>query len=569
MEHDATIDVDSLTFTYSGAMFPSLTEVSLYIDAGEFVLLAGPSGSGKSTLVKSFNGLVPHFHGGRFRGRVISCGIDVLSSSTSERATHVGFVFQDPENQLISTEVERELAFGMENLNLKRDIIMRRIEESLDAVGILHLRNREIDTLSGGEKQRVAIASVLALHPDVLILDEPTSELDPQGAEDVLNVIERLNDELGLTIILIEQRLDRVAHMVDRVVLMKSGKIVADGTPKKVLGSAMPSMIGIERPPITELSRRVEERIAQQKGGITVGEDGVPLTVKEGRKALRALFKQASNIQWSPPKPPNYGSVVVEMDNVWFARKKDVLKGISLELRKGEMVALLGRNSSGKTTLLKHLIGLNLPYKGSVKVFGMDTKEVSVATLAKKVGFVFQNPNDHLAAETVFEELASPLHNMGFKDVEERVEKTMDIFELTSYRDTYPRDLSGGERQRVAIASVMVFEPEILVLDEPTRGLDWSFKNKLLNILDEYRKKGKTVIYSTHDVETAARGCDRVIIMSEGKIVVDDERHVALSHALLFSPQINRLTQAFRHYGVPSTLLTVDEAIEVMYGSNH
>jgi len=554
------IDIRGLTFYYSDAHTPALQDVDFYVEEGEFVLITGPSGSGKSTLARCFNGLVPHFYGGRIGGSIVVCGLDVLKSSTKELSQRVGMVFQDPENQLISVDPEREIAFGLENLGLSRSVIARRIEEALDAVGIVHLRNRQPNELSGGEKQKIAIASVLALHPEVLVLDEPTSELDPKGAEEVLGVVERINDELGITVVLIEHRLDRVVHLVDRVVVMEGGRIVMDGEPREVMGERAITRTGVGIPPIIDLVLRLEER------GVCVGR--VPLTVKEGRKILRPIFREAHHTDVKFDDHREYGEEVVSMRDVWFSYEGGipVLKGVDFSVREGEFVAVLGRNASGKTTLLKHLIGLNTPQRGSVRVCGLDTRSTTVAQLARYVGFVFQNPNDHLFADTVAEEIRFPLKNLKYpkERIEQRVDEVLRMLGIECYKYAHPRSLSGGEKQRVAIASVLAFEPKILVLDEPTRGLDHGLKYRLLEILDEYRERGRAVIYSTHDVETVAERADRVVIMSEGRVVVDAPKREALSKALMFSPQINRLVQAFERYGVPAELLTVDEAMDVL-----
>ncbi|MHC1593209.1 MAG: ABC transporter ATP-binding protein [Methermicoccaceae archaeon] len=554
------IDIRNATFYYSDTNTPALKDVNLHVDEGEFVLITGASGSGKSTLARCLNGLVPHFYGGRIKGNMVVCGLDVMESSTKELAQRVGMVFQDPENQLISTDPEREIAFGLENLAFSRSMIARRIEEALDAVGIVHLRSKRPNEMSGGEKQKVAIASVLALHPEVLVLDEPTSELDPKGAEDVLKVVEQINDELGITVVLIEHRLDRVVHLVDRIVVMDKGSIIKDGTAQEVMGDRRISNTGVGIPPIIELVMRLHER------GTSVS--SVPLTVKESRKILRPIFRQAGAQSFEPNDQHEYGSELVSMKDVWFSYDEHApaLKGVNLSIREGEFVAILGRNASGKTTLLKHLIGLNTAQKGKVNVCGLDARNATVAQLAQHVGFVFQNPNDHLFADTVADEIRFPLKNLGYQKegIEERVDEVLRMLEIEQYKHTYPRSLSGGEKQRVAIASVLAFKPKILVLDEPTRGLDHRLKTNILHMLDEYRGKGRAIVYSTHDVETVAECADRVIIMSDGGVVVDAPKREALSRALLFSPQINRLVQAFEKYGAPTDLLTVDEAMEVL-----
>jgi len=358
------IKLDNLTFSYNDTDRPALENINLEIEDGEFVLITGPSGGGKSTLCRCFNGLVPHFYGGAISGKAQVQGLDIRQHSTRELATKVGMVFQDPENQLVTTDVEREIAFGLENLSYSRDLIARRIEESLDTVGIADLRLRQLSELSGGEKQKVAIASVLALHPEVLVLDEPTSELDPKGAEEVLALAERLNDELGITVILIEHRLDRVIHLVDRVIVMAEGRIIADGNPREVMGSSQIEAIGIGIPPVTRLLQKLKAH------GISV--DKIPLTVKESRIILSSIIREVRAPVLNDNKPD--GSPVIRIDKLWFTypNKTTALRDVSLTISQGEFVAVMGRNASGKTTLVKHLNGLLLPSKGRVEVDGIE-----------------------------------------------------------------------------------------------------------------------------------------------------------------------------------------------------
>jgi len=552
------IKIRDFTFRYNGADKPALRDINLEVGDGEFMLIAGPSGGGKSSLCRCFNGLIPHFYGGNLSGSIEVLGLDVLRQSTKDMATRVGMVFQDPENQLVAVDVEREIAFGPENLSYPRELIARRIEESLDTLGISDLRHRPLQELSGGEKQKVAIASVLSLHPEVLVLDEPTSELDPKSAEDVLSIVQRLNDELGITVILIEHRLDRVVQHTDRIVVLDGGKIIADGRTRDILGRRYSKIAasGIGLPPVIKLAHEIE------KSGINVGP--LPLTVKEGRAMLSRIFNQT--IAPRPrPESENHGKPVISVDKLWhnYSEGRASLKKVSFDIAEGEFVAIMGRNASGKTTLVKHFIGLLKPSKGSVTVAGVDTRKTTVAQLARRVGFIFQNPNDHIFADTVKDEIAFTLKNLGFQqpEIDARIGLMLEKFGLKEYRKQYPRSLSGGERQRVALASVLAFEPKILVLDEPTRGMEYRLKNELMRFLSEYRRKGNTVILVSHDVETVAEHADRVILLSEGEIVVDADKRSALSRALLFSPQINRLAQAFEKYGLPGDTLTVDEVM--------
>jgi len=594
------ISIKNLTFYYSDNDKPALRDINLEIDDGEFVLLTGPSGGGKSSLCRCLNGLIPHFYGGKITGRVEVNGLDVTKHSTKELATTVGMVFQDPENQLVAVDVDSELAFGLENLAFAKEVIARRVEEALDTVGIVSLRHRATSELSGGEKQRVAIASVLALYPDILVLDEPTSELDPKGAEDVLNVVERLNDELGITVILVEHRLDRVVAHSDRVIVLENGMITADGGPRSILSDGRVSQSGVGIPPIIKLAQAVKS-----KGNLI---DNTPLTVKEGRialaKALRHSKPFAPRHSEHPslslraegvaiPRPfaiaqgDNKGPVIaspfyvitsetkqshlkslIEVKNLWHAYPDGfvAVKGINLKVCPGEFVAIMGRNASGKTTLVKHFNGLLKPTKGDVILGDINTKEATVAELSRKVGYVFQNPNDHLFCDTVEEELAFTLNNLGVKSEEAKplINRTLERFGLMQYRYQYPRFLSGGEKQRVALASILVAQPRIIILDEPTRGMEYRLKAELMKFLDEYRIDGRAVILVTQDVEMVAEFSDRVVLLSEGKIVVDGPRKEVLSQALLFSPQINRLAQALKSYGVPGDILTAEEMIEAL-----
>jgi energy-coupling factor transporter ATP-binding protein EcfA2 len=555
------IRIEDLTFFYGDSNRPALKNINLEVGEGEFVLVTGPSGGGKSSLGRCLNGLIPHFYGGRIDGRVLVCGMDTRQHSTRELATRVGFVFQDPESQLVSMDVEREIAFGLENLAFPRDLIAKRLEESLDTVGIAHLRYRQLSELSGGEKQKVAIASVLALHPSILILDEPTSELDPKGAEEVLSVVTRLNDELGLTVILIEHRLDRVLQYADRLIVLSEGTVAIDGEARDVMTDCYPelSRIGIGVPPMIRLVQELRKK--------NIRIDKVPLTIKEGRAILRKAFESALPVQ-DMAKDNGHEVPLVEVKRLWYTYPSGLtaLRNVNLRAGEAEFITIMGRNASGKTTLAKHLNRLLTPTRGMVKISGVDTREATVAQLARKVGFVFQNPNDHLFADTVYDEVASTLKNLGFdrSEIELRTAEMLARFKLNEYENQYPRSLSGGERQRVALASVLAAKPRVLILDEPTRGIDYRLKSELMRFLDEYRAEGNTVILVTHDVEIVAEYAERVILLSEGKVVVDGEKHDVLSQALLFSPQINRLAQSFARYGVSNKILTVSEALDIL-----
>ncbi len=539
------IRFEHVSFTYPYAIAPALVDVSLEIARGEFVLVIGPSGSGKSTFLRCVNGLAPHFSGGRLAGRVVVDGLDTRDHAPSELAARAGFVFQEPEAQFVAERVEDELAFGMENLGVPRLTMRKRVEEMLDLLGIAALRDRPLASLSGGEQQRVAIASALALQPHILLLDEPTSQLDPLAAEEVLAALDRLNDDLGLTIVLSEHRLERVIQHADRVIVMRG----ADGPP--LVGPPREALAQIDlAPPVTVLGKALQWR-------------PLPLTVKEGRRFIVSSAKVSgvkSNLQ-SPREASNLQPPILELRRVSYAYGDRVaLRNISLRVNAGEFVAVMGRNGSGKTTLLKCAVGLIKPKSGDVLVLGEDIRDRRVDEVAARVGYVPQNPGALLFADTVGEELRFTLKNHGIDNGRAASADVLAALGLDRLADAYPRDLSTGERQRAALASIFVTRPSILLLDEPTRGLDYVNKERLIETLKRWQREGTAIVMATHDVELVAHAADRVILMGEGEIVVDGSTREVLGESAIFSTQINKL---FAGAG----LLTVEDVLAAM--TNH
>jgi energy-coupling factor transport system ATP-binding protein len=524
-----------VTYAYPRQERMTLAAVDWSIAEGEFVLLAGPSGSGKSTLLRCLNGLVPHFSGGSFGGTVVVNGHDTRNYPPRALARSVGFVFQDPEAQFVTSRVDDEIAFGMEQLGVPVVTMRKRVEEMLDLLGIAALRERDVATLSGGERQRVAVAAALALHPAILALDEPTSQLDPWGADEVLTALTRLNDDLGLTIALAEHRLDRVLAYADRVRLLdRSGAVAADAPPREALAAMDPHAL----PPLARL-------------GLRLGWDPLPLTIKEGRARV-AADAAAGRVPPLPPADPGPagGAPVIQVGrlNAGFGRRR-VLRDVDFEVRPGELVALMGRNGSGKTTLLRTLLGLHAPDSGRVTVLGRDVTRTSPAELATGVGYVPQNPSSMLFAETLRDELAFTLrHHPGGADPEE----TLDALGLLHAIDRHPRDLSGGERERAALAAILVGSPRVLLLDEPTRGMDADARQALTVTLERLRREGTAIVMATHDVELVAATATRVAIIGDGQTIADGGPRAVLSGSLSFATQINKL------YG--GGFLTVEDA---------
>lgn len=486
------ITIDAVTYHYPGSTQPALRDVSLEVDAGEVILVRGPSGGGKSTLLRTLNGLVPHSTGGTLQGAIRVCGLDTRLHKPRALGSRIGFVFQHPERQFILEEVEAELAFGLENLGLPRPLMRKRIEEVIDQVGIHPLRRRRIDSLSGGERQRVAIAAVLAMHPQAIALDEPTSQLDPQAAEDVLQVVSRLVAELGMTTLIAEHRIERIAPFSNRIWTLSAGG-VEDETPRAAFRR------GGARPPVVDLALRL-------------GWDEIPISLREARPQGEALRHRL-------PSPPVVsipdGPSVAWLKGVDFAyQERPALRGATLDLRAGEVAVLMGRNGSGKTTLLRTIAGLLEPHRGRISVSG-------------EVAYVPQDADALLFNATVREELTDQPEEMLPAGV-------------SGWLDRYPRDLSAGERQQVAMAAI-AGRSQILLLDEPTRGLDPQVKAALRDNLRKRAAAGAAVLVATHDVEWAARVADRAWLIADGEIYAEGPPRAVLSESLVFSTQINKL----------------------------
>jgi energy-coupling factor transport system ATP-binding protein len=531
------IQLTHVTYTYPGQSAPALADFSAAIQPGEFVLVVGPSGAGKSTFLRSLNGLVPHFYGGRWAGRAEVFGRDPVALAPRGMADLVGFVFQDPEAQFVVDTVEDELAFAMENFALAPATMRKRVEEVLDQMGIAHLRGRRISTLSGGEKQRVALASVLALQPEVLVLDEPTSQLDPQAAEEVLIALRHLNEDLGLTIILSEHRLERVVQYADRVLYLPALGVppVLDG-PRAVVAQ-LPLV-----PPLIDLGRQLNWQ-------------PLPLTIKEGRVFARGL---ASRLVGSgDTRTRGHGDAVepnprrdaasprlrlVEIRNLHYAYdSRSALRGVSLAVGAGEFLVLMGRNGSGKSTLLKQIVGLIKPNEGQVVIAGLDTRKADLDDIIKTVGYVPQHPGALLFGDTLAAELAFTRRGHGMPADPAADQALLERLGLGALADRNPRDLSGGEQQRAALASILAANPSTILLDEPTRGLDYAQKRGLADLLVGLKREGRTIIMATHDVELAAACADRAVLMAEGQIIVDGPARQVMSDSQVFSSQINKL----------------------------
>ena len=476
------IEVTDLTVRYrEQQQRTALEDVSFTVGRGQFVLLSGPSGCGKSTLAHSLNGLIPHTSSARMTGRVVVDGLETAAHSLSELAAHVGLVFQNPATQLFNATVEEEVAFAPRNLGLPAEEVAARVAFALDATGISPLRGRAIRTLSSGEQQRVAIASVLALRPQVLVLDEPTSNLDWRGVEQVMSTLARLHRQQRLTILVIEHRLHAVVPLADRVLLMRGGRIAADGRPEDVFA---------DKEWLNTLGLRYPWRFADLQSAIC-------------------------NLQSTPPPPGIHPLVAIQNLEAGYGRRT-VLQGLDLALYPGEFAALVGDNGAGKSTLAKVLAGLLRPRRGRIT---WDEK-LRRLPLGRRVGFLFQNPLDQLVCDTVEEEFAFGPRNLRLA-VRERVETTLAVAGLTALRHRRSAALSVGEQQRTALAAALSTDPRLLILDEPTMGQDWAHLSHLMESLIQLNHNGQAILLITHDDKLVCRYARRIILLAEGRIVAD------------------------------------------------
>lgn len=519
------VAIDQLSYAWPESTQPTLRSLDWRIDEGTFALLIGRSGSGKSTLLRSLNGLVPHFSGGSFGGRVVVNGVDTRHHAPRDFARHVGFVFQDPESQLLTSRVVDDIALGMEQLGIAHNIMRKRVEEMLDLVGVAHLRDRSPETLSGGEKQRVAIAAALAMHPPILVLDEPTSQLDPWGAEEVIAALQRMNDDLGLTIVMSEHRLERVLSHADRVRLFDDSGVPTDGSPQEIAGV----VAAVALPPVAQLAREL-------------GFSTIPLTVKQARNhpefvALRE--KITSRAQVIPEE--KIGDVLLRIDQLGVEiEKRQIIADAGFDVHQGEMVALMGRNGSGKTTLLRALIGFVPISSGSI----------TFPEGERRFGYVPQRSSTLFFCETLGDELRFTARKRG---VEVDIEALLAEVDLSWAIDRHPSTLSVGERQRGAIATVLAGKPDLLLLDEPTRGMDPWHKRQLATVLRSLQQRGLGIIMATHDTELAAELAQTVIMLGDGGIVSMGSPREVLVDSLTYSTQINKVFGA--------DFLTLDQAV--------
>jgi energy-coupling factor transport system ATP-binding protein len=539
------IEFESVTITYAGAERPALANVDLSIGEGELVLVIGQTGSGKTTLLRAINGLVPHFTGGTLAGNVRVAGRDTSTHHPRDLADVVGVVPQDPLSSFVTDTVEEELAYGMECLGVSPAIMRRRVEETLDLLGLADVRDRALMSLSGGQRQRVAIGAVLTAHPRVLVLDEPTSALDPGAAEEVLAVLQRLVHDLGITVVLAEHRLERVLEYADRVIHVPGdARPLVVGTPADVMISSPVA------PPVVRLGQMAEW-------------SPLPLSVRDARRQARDLRTRLEQrpARTIPVREQQDTVVTVERTRASYGRVP-ALRGVTLDIAKGEIVALMGRNGAGKSTLLSTLVGLRRPDAGTVRIDGVDPATLTGPRLIGRIGLVPQDSTDLLQRDSVAAECADADRDAGVEPGTTAELLARIAPEIPA--DAHPRDLSEGQRLVLALAVVLVATPAVLLLDEPTRGLDYPTKERLSTLLRDLAAGGHAIVVATHDVELAAETATRVVVLADGEVVADGPTAEVLVGSPLFAPQVAKVLVGPEGADVPLTVTEVRQALAVI-----
>lgn len=596
---DAIIDVDHVTFSYGGAEQPALADVSLSIAPGEFLGIIGPSGAGKSTLCSALSGAIPHHYAGQFYGAVRVDGQDSCDVSLTDIARTVGSVLQDIDAQMVASVVEDEMLFGLENFGVPHDQIPGRVSWALETVGIADLVDREIATLSGGQKQKVAIAAILALQPRVLVLDEPTAALDPESSRAVFETLRRINQREGITVVVVEQKVALLSEYCARVAVMHDGRIELVGTPAQVFSHAEElRQIGVDSPrtvrvsnslaaaglcpatpclTVDEAAELIEGLVAARRGATVVptpaeaaGRAQAPSAHEATGQSIAADWKTIGQNAAGQSAATSQNAVgqdaaagqnpLVTFDNVTFSYPGGgaSVNNLSFSLYPGETLALIGQNGAGKTTATKLLNGLLKPSSGHVTVAGLDTQTARTSQIARHVATLFQDPDHQICKDTVLDEIAFGLELAGVSPAEARDRARMAAERFGLPLDEAPFSLSRGQRQMVALASVIVVDPQVIVLDEPTSGLDYRECMTVMETVAQMAQRGTAVLMVCHDMEVVSDFADRAMVMANGRIqgagaTLDVFTNPDLMRAAcIASPQVIELTERLAHTVSPA-----------------
>ena len=576
MENQYIIRIQNVSFKYFSGKKAVLKKINFKVKEGEFVAIMGATGAGKSTLCLTLNGSIPNLVKGILVGDIYVNSLNTKEHQIQELARNVGMVFQNPNLQLFCIDVESELAFGPENLAVERKEIHRRINEVLKLLRLEGLEKRQPTALSGGQKQAVAIGAALTMNPKILVLDEPTSNLDPIGSQRVFEILRILKSQKKITVLMVSHKSEEVAEFADRVVVIDNGKVLLEGKPTDIFGEEIIEQKTYIRPPqVSELIYKLKKK------GYSF--DEIPTTLEEAYVKIKAFLENAGVKKVKYEQQINQRSQdvearrtiepIIKVRNLWHQYKGGIVavKNVNLDVYPGEFLAIIGQNGSGKTTLVKHFNGLLKPTKGFVLVKGYDTRPMHVSELSKHVGYIYQNPDDQLFAESVEDEIAFGPRNLGWseEEVKKSVEEIIKRLHLENIRKNHPLSLGLGDRHRVAVASVLSMKPDIIILDEPTTGQDFRGSREIVSLINDLKKEGKTVIMITHDMFLVADYAERVVVLSKGQILMDGtpaeifSRPDILEKTYLSPPQITKLAQKLTDYGFPREITTIDEFCEI------
>ena len=527
----AHFHIQDLSFSYPGKGKDSLSYVNLTIEQGQFVVVCGKSGSGKTTLLRHLKPtLTPH---GNRSGKILFCGKPLEDLSAKEQAAKIGYVMQNPDDQIVTDKVWHELAFGLESLGCDQTLMRSRVAEMACYFGIQDWFHKDVATLSGGQKQLLNLASVMAMQPEVLILDEPTSQLDPIAASDFLNTIRKINVELGTTVILTEHRLEDIFPYADLAIVMDGGRIIANDTPRNI-GKLLYAQNN-------HMFAAMPTSVRAFYG--SHGQGDCPLTVREGRNWLSREFPAPlqQNHIGTQTLPKDFPNPALELKELWFRYEKDgadILRGVSAQIPAGSFYAIVGGNGAGKSTLLKSICGICKPYRGKVSMFGKPVQKYKTSQLfGGCVAMLPQDPKSLFVKNTLLEDLQEMTNDL------ERIQKIAVTCQIDDLLDAHPYDLSGGEQQRAALAKVLLTEPKLLLLDEPTKGIDSFFKETLAKILCKLREQGITLVMVSHDVEFCARYADLVSMFFDGQILTTDHPRRFFGSNSFYTTAANRMSR--------------------------
>lgn len=580
MTEPPLIQIKNLTFTYERGP-QALNDVSLDLNKGEVLAILGANGAGKTTLCFHLNGIIPEVYGGKEKGTVIVAGLDPWERPIIDLAEKVSMVLQDPETQFVTNDVRSELAFGPANLGIPKEEILERMNYATEVCGLEGLWNRAPSDLSGGQKQRVAFGAGLTMLPKVLVLDEPTSQLDPIGTIEVLDALNRLTEGQEMAIVIATHKTEKAAGFAHKVVVLEKGKIVTKGTPREVFAQTeLLESVGVNPPQVTLLCTELAKKIPGFKEKYEARE-GIPIELEECHVLIQDLleegFIQIVEKEFPPPKPPSEEIVLETTDLVHVYEGREpvtALKGVNLTIKKGEIVAIIGQNGSGKTTLVKHFVGLLKPTEGKVFALGNDIVKMTTGGLAKTITLILQNPDYQLFSISAEKEIEFGLKNLKLDDdeIKRRIDDALEEAGLTDERDTFPFRLSFGDRRKLAAAAGIAMDPEILILDEPTTAQDYRGRHKISQISVDMQKEGKTSLMISHDMELIATYCPRTVVLADGEKIADASTrevfsmHDVMKRSDIEPPQITQLAEMLQDYGIKQLPLTVDEMASMIEG---